>query len=338
MSTLAAPLRSATRSAIRTAGMQRSRSSNSIATQRAQQLVSQFAAAANVNSNAVQMRAFSSSAQTSSAPAAAGSAGAAGNAGEQARMVLSEKRDNVAILTLNRPKALNALCNELITQLNAELRALDADENVGCIIITGSEKAFAAGADIKEMANQTFITAYRSSMLAFWHDLTLIRKPIIAAVNGFALGGGCELAMMCDIIIAGDKARFGQPEIVLGTIPGCGGTQRLTRAVGKSKAMEWCLTGEHFTADQAERAGLVSRVVPAGELLNEAVKTATKIASMSKPIAALVKDAVNASYETTLQQGVIFERRLFYATFATADQKEGMKAFVEKRKPTFTDK
>jgi len=252
-------------------------------------------------------------------------------------MTLVERRDGVGIITLNRPKALNALCNALITELNAQLQALDKDESIGCIIITGSEKAFAAGADIKEMKDQTFITAYRSNMLAFWHDVTRIRKPIIAAVNGYALGGGCELAMMCDIIIAGDKARFAQPEILLGTIPGCGGTQRLTRVVGKSKAMEWCLTGEQFSAEVAEKAGLVSRVVPAAQLLDEAVKTASKIASMSKPIVTLVKDAVNASYETTLEQGILFERRLFYSTFATADQKEGMSAFVEKRKAQFKD-
>lgn len=271
---------------------------------------------------------------TAAAAAPAAAVPAAGSAGS---LTLVEKRGNVGIITLNRPKALNALCNALILELNSELRKLDADESVGCIIITGSEKSFAAGADIKEMKDQTFISAYRSNMLAFWHDVTAIRKPIIAAVNGFALGGGCELAMMCDMIIAGDKARFAQPEIVLGTIPGCGGTQRLTRVVGKSKAMEWCLTGEHFSADQAERAGLVSRVVPAAELLNEAMKTASKIASMSKPIAALVKDAVNGAYETTLSQGIIFERRLFYTTFATNDQKEGMGAFAEKRKPTFKD-
>lgn len=254
-----------------------------------------------------------------------------------ARMILSEKRGKVGLITLNRPKALNALCNQLITELNAELRAMDEDEAIGCIVITGSEKSFAAGADIKEMKDQTFISAYRSSMLAFWHDITAIRKPIIAAVNGYALGGGCELAMMCDMIIAGDKARFAQPEILLGTIPGCGGTQRLTRVVGKSKAMEWCLTGDQFSAEVAERAGLVSRVVPAAELINEAMKTADKIASMSQPIAALVKDAVNASYETSLNAGILYERRLFYSTFATNDQKEGMGAFVAKQKPNFNN-
>jgi enoyl-CoA hydratase len=249
-------------------------------------------------------------AATPAAPAAASSA-----------LVLVDIRaGGVGVLTLNRPKALNALCNDLVHALNTELRRLDADPTIGCIIITGSEKAFAAGADIKEMAGQTFVTAYNTQMLAFWTELGTIRKPIIAAVNGYALGGGCELAMMCDFIIAGDRAKFGQPEITLGTIPGCGGTQRLTRIVGKSKAMDLCLTGDMLTAEAAERAGLVSRVVPAAELLNEAVKTATKIASMSKPIAALVKEAVNAAYETTLTQGVLFERRLFYATFATVSQ------------------
>lgn len=244
----------------------------------------------------------------------------------------------VCIVRLNRPKALNALCAALITELNAQLKLADLDDRVGAIIITGSEKAFAAGADIKEMAPQTFSSAYNSNMLAFWHDVTTVRKPIIAAVNGYALGGGCELAMMCDIIIAGDKAKFGQPEILLGTIPGCGGTQRLTRVIGKAKAMEWVLTGQHYSAEEAEKAGLVARVVPADKLVAEATKTAEKIASFSKPIVAMCKEAVNASYETTLAQGVLFERRLFHSTFATADQKEGMGAFAEKRQPKFTDK
>jgi len=305
----------------------------SVATARAQRLVQHLNLATPVAAAATPMAPSACAASFSSAAAAPAAGAAAG--GE--RMVLVEKRGAVGIVTLNRPKALNALCNQLVSELNADLRTLDADDSVGCIIITGSEKSFAAGADIKEMAPQTFITAYRSSMLAFWHDLTLIRKPIIAAVNGFALGGGCELAMMCDIIIAGDKAQFAQPEILLGTIPGCGGTQRLTRVVGKSKAMEWCLTGERFSAEQAERAGLVSRVVPAADLLKEALKTADKIASMSKPIASLVKDAVNGAYETTLQQGITYERRLFYSTFATNDQKEGMGAFAEKRKAQFKD-
>jgi enoyl-CoA hydratase/carnithine racemase len=251
--------------------------------------------------------------------------------------LLTETRGNVALVTLNRPKALNALCNGLVSELNAHLKELDANPQIGCIVITGSEKAFAAGADIKEMASQTYMSAYKQDMLAFWHDITLVKKPIIAAVNGYALGGGCELAMMCDIIIAGDKAKFGQPEVAIGTIPGCGGTQRLTRAVGKSKAMEWMLTGNQFTAEEAEKAGLVSKVVPAAELTETAVKMGEKIASHSKPIIALCKEAVNAAYETSLHQGVVFERRLFHSTFGTLDQKEGMGAFVAKQKPVFKD-
>jgi enoyl-CoA hydratase/carnithine racemase len=250
-------------------------------------------------------------------------------------MILAEKKGKVGVITLNRPKALNALCQQLVTELNAQLKTFQEDPEVGSIILTGSEKAFAAGADIKEMASQTYMTAYNKDMLAFWHDITTIKKPIIAAVNGFALGGGCELAMMCDIIIAGDKAKFGQPEITIGTIPGCGGTQRLTRAVGKSKAMEWMLTGKFFSAEEAEKAGLVSRVVPADKLMDDAMQTAEKIAGFSQPIVSLTKEAVNAAYETSLQQGVVFERRLFHSTFATNDQKEGMAAFVEKRAPDF---
>jgi len=252
------------------------------------------------------------------------------------KMILSEKKGNVGLITLNRPKALNALCDQLVKELNAQLKDYNADPEIGAIVITGSEKSFAAGADIKEMASQTYMSAYKSDMLAFWHDVTAIKKPVIAAVNGFALGGGCELAMMCDFIIAGDKAKFGQPEITIGTMPGCGGTQRLTRAVGKSKAMEWMLTGKMFSAEEAEKAGLVSRIVPADTLVADALETAAKIASFSQPVVALTKEAVNAAYETGLQQGVIFERRLFHSTFGTKDQKEGMAAFVEKRKPNFT--
>lgn len=251
-------------------------------------------------------------------------------------MILAEKKGKVGVITLNRPKALNALCDQLIKELNAQLKSYDTDADVGCIVITGSEKSFAAGADIKEMANQTYMSAYKSDMLAFWHDITNVKKPIIAAVNGYALGGGCELAMMCDFIIAGEKAKFGQPEITIGTMPGCGGTQRLTRAVGKAKAMEWMLTGNMFTAQEAEKAGLVSRVVPVDKLMEETMITADKIAGFSQPVVALTKEAVNAAYETTLQQGVVFERRLFHSTFGTKDQKEGMAAFVEKRKPNFT--
>lgn len=249
--------------------------------------------------------------------------------------ILSEKVGSVGVITLNRPKALNALCDQLVSELNAQLAVFDKDAEVGAIIITGSERAFAAGADIKEMATKTYMEAYKANMLATWNDeVTKVQKPIIAAVNGYALGGGCELAMMCDIIIAGDKAVFGQPETTIGTIPGCGGTQRLTRAVGKSKAMEMILTGNMFlNATQAETAGLVSRVVPASELLDSAMTTAKQIASLSQPSVAMAKEAVNAAYENTLVQGVVFERRLFHSTFSTKDQKEGMGAFAEKRKP-----
>jgi enoyl-CoA hydratase/carnithine racemase len=251
--------------------------------------------------------------------------------------ILSEKRGKVGLITLNRPKALNALCDGLISELNAQVTAFDADHDIGAIVITGSEKAFAAGADIKEMKDKTYMSAYKSNMLSQWHNITKIKTPVIAAVNGYALGGGCELAMMCDIIIAGDKAKFGQPEIALGTIPGCGGTQRLTRAIGKSKAMEMILTGDPITAQDAEKAGLVSRVVPAAELVTKAIETGNKIASYSKPIVSLAKESVNAAYETTLEQGVTFERRLFHSTFATKDQKEGMTAFAEKRKPVWSN-
>ncbi|CAE7891294.1 echs1, partial [Symbiodinium sp. KB8] len=214
--------------------------------------------------------------------------------------------------------------------LNRATVEFDADPEVGAMVITGSEKAFAAGADIKEMSSRKFIDVYKHNMFAQWANLMQIKKPVIAAVNGFALGGGCELAMMCDIILAGDKAKFGQPEIKLGTIPGCGGTQRLIRAVGKSKAMYLCLTGDMITAEEAERAGLVAKVVPADQLMDVAMETAKKIAGFSKPVTAMCKEAVNASYEMTLAEGIHFERRLFHTTFATEDQKEGMAAFVEK--------
>jgi enoyl-CoA hydratase/carnithine racemase len=250
-------------------------------------------------------------------------------------LVLSEIRGRVGLVTLNRPKALNALCDQLVKELNAILKQLDSDDRVGAIVITGSEKAFAAGADIKEMSTQTFPNTYSSNMLAFWHDVTNIQKPIIAAVNGYALGGGCELAMMCDFIYAGEKARFGQPEILLGTIPGCGGTQRLLRAVGKSKAMEMILSGCQMSAQEAKEFGLVAKILPPGDLVNESIKVAETIAGFSRPIVAMAKEAVNAAYENTLQQGIVFERRLFHSTFATHDQKEGMKAFAEKRKPDF---
>ncbi|KAJ8610394.1 hypothetical protein CTAYLR_010623 [Chrysophaeum taylorii] len=225
-----------------------------------------------------------------------------------------------------------------MTELNAAARAFDKDEGVGAIVLTGSERAFAAGADIKEMSDMTFPETYTQDMLGDWADLTKTKKPVVAAVNGFALGGGCELAMMCDIILAGTGAKFGQPEIGLGIIPGAGGTQRLCRAVGKSKAMELCLTGAHVSADEALRCGLVARVYEPDQLVDEAVKMAAKIATFSKPAVAMCKEAVNASFDLSLAEGVRLERRLFLSLFATHDQKEGMAAFKEKRDPTFVDK
>ena len=232
-------------------------------------------------------------------------------------MLKTSRHERVALLTLHRPKSLNALCNALMSELNSALSLIQADASIGCVVITGSERAFAAGADIKEMATQSFMSAYGSDMLAHWHQVTGVRKPIIAAVNGYALGGGCELALMCDIILCGDAAKFGQPEVTIGTIPGCGGSQRLTRAVGKSKAMEMILTGCQVGAEEAVRTGLASRVVPAGELVAEAVKMGNVIGGFSQPIVALAKEAVNAAYESGLHQGVIHERRLFHSTFAT---------------------
>jgi enoyl-CoA hydratase len=247
-----------------------------------------------------------------------------------------ESRGHVGIVRLNRPKALNALCDALIEELGSALDDFEADENIGCIVLTGSEKAFAAGADIKEMAEKSYMDAYLSDFITSgWERVTTCRKPVIAAVAGYALGGGCELAMMCDFIIAAENARFGQPEITIGTIPGAGGTQRLTRFVGKSKAMEMVLTGRMMDAEEAERAGLVSRVVPVEDLVDEAVKVADTICDLSHPIVMLAKESVNRAYETTLNEGVRFERRLFHSTFATHDQKEGMAAFVEKRQPDF---
>jgi enoyl-CoA hydratase len=249
--------------------------------------------------------------------------------------ILVETRGPVGLITLNRPKALNALNRQMITELNQALAALEADPEVAVIVLTGSERAFAAGADVKEMEGLDFMTAYRSDFIASWQQVAGVRKPIIAAVAGYALGGGCELAMMCDIIIAAESARFGQPEINLGTIPGAGGTQRLTRAVGKAKAMEMVLTGRMMDAEEAERANLVARVVPTGDLLDEALKLAETIAEKSQPMVALAKEAVNVAYETTLAEGIRFERRVFYATFASEDRREGMQAFVEKRTPNF---
>lgn len=252
-------------------------------------------------------------------------------------MILVETRGAVGLITLNRPKALNALCDQLMVELGGALRAFDADEAVGAIVLTGSEKAFAAGADIKEMKDKGFIDVVTDDFIGNrWETVLTIRKPVIAAVAGFALGGGCELAMMCDFILAADTAKFGQPEINLGVIPGAGGTQRLTRAVGKSKAMEMILTGRMMDAEEAERAGLVSRIVPAATLVEEAVKVAERIATLSRPAVAMAKDAVNRAFETTLTEGVRFERRLFQSCFALADQKEGMAAFAEKRKAVFS--
>jgi enoyl-CoA hydratase len=253
--------------------------------------------------------------------------------------ILVEKRGKVGIVTLNRPKALNALSSPLIADLGHALDDMEADDNIGCIVLTGSEKAFAAGADIKEMAGKTYMDVYLADFITKgWERVSTVRKPIVAAVAGFALGGGCEVAMMCDFILAADNAKFGQPEITIGTIPGSGGTQRLTRFVGKSKAMEMCLTGRMMDAAEAERAGLVSRVVPVAELLPEALKVAERIASLSRPVVMMAKESVNRAYETTMAEGVKFERRLFHSTFATEDQKEGMSAFVEKRPPQFKNR
>lgn len=248
-----------------------------------------------------------------------------------------EQRDKVALITLNRPKALNALCDALIDEINIATRDADQDADIGAIVVTGSSKAFAAGADIKEMASRTFIETYSKNMFSQWADITKISKPIIAAVDGYALGGGCELAMMCDMIFASDKAKFGQPEILLGTIPGCGGTQRLIRSVGKSKAMDMVLTGDMISAQEARDFGLVARLYTSEELVDEALKAANKIASFSKPVVAMAKECVNAAYEMSLAEGVTRERRTFHATFATNDQKEGMAAFVAKRPANFTD-
>lgn len=253
--------------------------------------------------------------------------------------ILVETQGAVGIVRLNRPKALNALCAALIAELGTALDAFEADPAIGCVVLTGSEKAFAAGADIKEMASKSYMDVYLADFITQgWERVTTCRKPIVAAVAGYALGGGCEMAMMCDFILAADTAKFGQPEITIGTIPGAGGTQRLTRFVGKSKAMEMCLTGRMMDAAEAERAGLVSRVVPAAELMDEATKTAAKIAGLSRPIVMMAKEAVNRAYETTLSEGVKFERRVFHATFATDDQKEGMAAFAEKRPPQWKNR
>ena len=253
--------------------------------------------------------------------------------------ILVRTEGPVGTVTLNRPQALNALNSPMMDEVSAVLDGFEGDDAIRCVIITGSEKAFAAGADITEMVGKSFAEVYKEDFITKnWERVAQTRKPVIAAVAGFALGGGCELAMMCDFIIAADNAKFGQPEINLGIGPGAGGTQRLVRAIGKAKAMEMCLTGRMMDAAEAERAGLVARVVPLGDLLGEALKTAQKIAAASLPAMMMVKECVNAAFEMPLAEGIRFERRMFHALFATDDQKEGMRAFVEKRKPSFKDR
>lgn len=253
--------------------------------------------------------------------------------------IIVETHDKVGLITLNRPKMLNALSSDLMIELTRALTAFERDDNIGAIILSGNEKAFAAGADITEMQEKSYMEAYKQNFITDnWEEVTRCRKPVIAAVSGYALGGGCELAMMCDFIIAADNAQFAQPEINLGIIPGAGGTQRLIRAVGKSKAMELCLSGRMMDAEEAERAGLVARVVPADKLMEETMKTANAIASKSLPSLMMCKESINRAYETSLSEGLLFERRQFHSLFATEDQKEGMAAFVEKRKPKWKHK
>ncbi len=252
--------------------------------------------------------------------------------------IIVETKGRVGLIRLNRPNALNALNSAMMVEIAAAVDAFEADAGIGCLVVTGSEKAFAAGADIKEMASKSYIDAFMGNFAATWDRLAHARKPVIAAVAGFALGGGCELAMQCDIIIAADTAKFGQPEIKLGIIPGIGGTQRLTRAVGKAKAMDLILTGRMMDAAEAERSGLVARIVPAADLVAEAMKTADTIAAMSLPSVMAAKETVNRAFEISLAEGVAFERRVFHALFATEDQKEGMAAFVEKRPAKFVNK
>ncbi|KAL4241005.1 putative enoyl-CoA hydratase [Mactra antiquata] len=247
------------------------------------------------------------------------------------------EKQNVGYIQLNRRKALNALCDGLMKEVATALDDFEADKDVGCIVLTGIDRAFAAGADIMEMKDRQFSEVVASDFLTSWNRLADCKKPVIAAVNGYALGGGCEVAMMCDIIYAGENAKFGQPEIIIGTIPGAGGTQRLCKAIGKSKAMEMVLTGNMINAEDAEKAGLVSKVFPVDQVVNEAIKTAEQIAGYSKITTALCKEAVNKGFEMPLKEGLHFEKRLFHATFATSDRKEGMTAFAEKRKPNFTD-
>jgi len=252
--------------------------------------------------------------------------------------IIVETRGRAGLVRLNRPKALNALSSALIGELSTALDDFEDNDKIGAIVITGSDKAFAAGADIKEMVDLDFITAYKTDFIADWARTAERRKPLIAAVAGYALGGGCELAMMCDFILAAENAKFGQPEITLGVMPGSGGTQRLTRFIGKAKAMEMCLSGRMMDAEEAERAGLVSRIVPAGELVDEAIKVAQKIAGFSMLAVLMTKESVNRAYETTMAEGVRFERRLFQSLFATEDQSEGMAAFIEKREPQFKNR
>ena len=253
--------------------------------------------------------------------------------------ILVEQRARVGLITLNRPKQLNALNDQLMDELGAALLAFDADEGVGAIVLTGSDKAFAAGADIGAMAQWSYMDVFKSEYITRnWETIRRIRKPVVAAVSGYALGGGCELAMMCDIVIAAEGARFGQPEIKLGVIPGAGGTQRLPRAISKAKAMDLCLTARMMDAAEAERAGLVSRVVPDGRVLEEALAAAATIAEYSLPAVMIAKESINRAYESTLSEGILFERRVFHSLFATEDQKEGMAAFVEKRKPEFKNR
>lgn len=252
--------------------------------------------------------------------------------------IIVETTGKVGVIRLNRPGALNALNSALIAEVGQAVAAFEADDNIGCLLVTGSDKAFAAGADIKEMSGMSFTDAYLGNFAAEWDAIARARKPVIAAVAGFALGGGCEIAMMCDLIIAADNAKFGQPEIKLGVIPGIGGTQRLTRAVGKAKAMDLCLTGRMMDAAEAERSGLVARVVPLASLMDEAMKMAETIAAMSLPSLIAAKESINRAFETTLAEGIRFERRAFHPLFATEDQKEGMAAFIEKRPPNFKNR
>jgi enoyl-CoA hydratase len=255
------------------------------------------------------------------------------------QFILAETRGRVGLITLNRPQQLNALCDALVDEVGSALAGFEADENIGCIVITGSEKAFAAGADISAMKDWNYMDVYKPDYITRnWERVKACRKPVIAAVAGYALGGGCELAMMCDMIFAADTARFGQPEIKLGILPGAGGTQRLPRAVGKAKAMDLCLTARMMDAQEAERAGLVARIVPADKLLDEAVAAAQTIAGYSLPVVMMIKESVNRAFESSLAEGLLFERRTFHAAFALEDQKEGMAAFAEKRKPAFKNR